>query len=143
MEVLFVSTSTEKDMASKERDAMERDVKHRVGLQQMELLRIYESLGMEPADAMVVVNTLAKYKDIMVDGKMCIQKRILPPDNSKKPWKSGCITFTSFVIFGSAPLLPFIVLISFTQSESAKFFGACVFSILSCPSRASQGQDGW
>lgn len=75
-----------------------------------------------------VVNIFAKYRDIMIDEKMAIQKGLLPPDQADKPWKSGLITFTAFIVFGCAPLLAFIVLIPFTKNDTYKFIGACVFS---------------
>jgi VIT1/CCC1 family predicted Fe2+/Mn2+ transporter len=77
-----------------------------------------------------VVNIFAKYKDIMVDEKMVAQKGMLPPDKADKPWKHGLVTFVAFLVFGSAPLLSFIVLIPFTQNDNVKFVGACILSAL-------------
>uniref|UniRef100_A0A0V0H7R1 Vacuolar iron transporter n=1 Tax=Solanum chacoense TaxID=4108 RepID=A0A0V0H7R1_SOLCH len=104
----YVSSSTEKDVAAKERTVTEWDVINQHRPQ--------------------VVNIFAKYRDIMIDEKMAIQKGLLPPDQADKPWKSGLITFTAFIVFGCAPLLAFIVLIPFTKNDTYKFIGACVFS---------------
>lgn len=78
-----------------------------------------------------MVNIFAKYKDLMVDERMATQKGILPPDQSEKPWKNGLVTFIAFLLFGSAPLLAFIILIPFTDNDTYKFIGACVLSALS------------
>lgn len=75
-----------------------------------------------------VVNIFSKYNNILVDEKMMAQKRMLLPDKEEKSWKNGLVTFASFVMFGSAPLLAFIVLIPFTNSDTIKFIGACVLS---------------
>ncbi|KAK6804466.1 hypothetical protein RDI58_002250 [Solanum bulbocastanum] len=124
----YVSSSTEKDVAAKERTVTEWDVINQHRPQKEELLRHYQRLGMNDTDANTVVNIFAKYRDIMIDEKMAIQKGLLPPDQADKPWKSGLITFTAFIVFGCAPLLAFIVLIPFTKNDTYKFIGACVFS---------------
>lgn len=74
------------------------------------------------------MNIFAKYRDIMIEEKMAVQKGLLPPDQADKPWKNGLITFAAFIVFGCAPLLAFIVLIPFTNNDTYKFIGACVFS---------------
>ena len=61
---------------------------------------------------------------------MATQKGILPQDQAAKPWKNGLITFAAFLMFGSAPLFSFIVLIPFTHDNTHKFVGACVLSAL-------------
>ncbi|KAK1296003.1 hypothetical protein QJS10_CPB15g00661 [Acorus calamus] len=71
----FMSSSTERDMAIRERTATERKVAaellhphHSV------LLATYQALGMDPDDARMVVSMFSKYKDILVDEKMMAQK---------------------------------------------------------------------
>ncbi|KAL4621758.1 hypothetical protein ACB092_06G252400 [Castanea dentata] len=126
----FVSSSTEKDVAAKERAVTAWDVTNHGGNEQEELLRQYQALGMDISDATTVVNIFAKYKDIFVDEKMMAHKGILPPDEADKPWKNGLVTFVAFLVFGSAPLLSFIILIPFTNNDSIKFVGACILSAL-------------
>lgn len=70
----------------------------------------------------------AKYKDILVDEKMMAEKGIKHQDEAEKPWKNGLLTIASSIVFGSAPLLSFIILKRFTDSDSVKFIGACVLS---------------
>ncbi|XP_050249170.1 uncharacterized protein LOC126696479 [Quercus robur] len=124
----FVSSSTEKDVAAKVRAVTAWDVTNHGGNEQEELLRQYEALGMDINDATTVVNIFAKYNDIFVDEKMMAHKGILPPDEADKPWKNGLVTFAAFLVFGSAPLLSFIILIPFTNNDSIKFVGACILS---------------
>ncbi|PIA34155.1 hypothetical protein AQUCO_03800018v1 [Aquilegia coerulea] len=126
----YMSTKTENDMAANERDLTFWEVNNHGRSQELELVRRYQALGMDLDDATTVVKVLSKYKDILVDEKMTIQKGILPADQAEKPWKNGLITFVAFLVFGSAPLLSFIILIPFTQNENIKFSGACVLSVV-------------
>lgn len=59
---------------------------------------------------------------------MANEKGIQAADQAEKPWKNGLITFVAFLIFGSAPLLGFIILIPFTRNDTFKFAGACISS---------------
>ncbi|XP_074271240.1 uncharacterized protein LOC141596721 [Silene latifolia] len=124
----YVSSSTEKNMAAMEKDVTEWEVGNNGKSEIRNLLRRYESLGMDPNDAAMVVSIISKYKNIMVEEEMMGEKGIIPGDQDEKPWKSGLVTFTSFLIFGSAPLLSFIILIPFTNDDNVKFIGACVLS---------------
>ncbi|KAL9675331.1 hypothetical protein QQ045_003533 [Rhodiola kirilowii] len=126
----FMSSSTEKDVAARERTVTEWDVDNNGGSERLGLLQHYQALGMEFNDALTVVDIFSKYKDILIDEKLANQKGMLPPDHAEKPWKNGPVTFTAFIIFGSAPLLSFLILIPFTNNDSIKFIGACILSIL-------------
>lgn len=157
----YVSSSTERDVAAKERAVTKWDVDNHHLHQLKELLHEYQMLGMSAKDAstvllttrlffffffsrnksflgvdgcdmaLQVVSIFAKYKDILVDEKMMAQKGMLPPGRGGKPWKNGLVTFAAFILFGSTPLLSFIVLIPFTDNEIIEFAGACVLSGLS------------
>ncbi|KNA17606.1 hypothetical protein SOVF_078640 [Spinacia oleracea] len=126
----FLSSSTEKEMAFKERDVTQWEVDNHAMSQITHLIERYRELGMDPRDATTVVEIFSKYKNIMVDEKMMGQKGIVPPNEEEKPWKSGLVTFTSFLLFGCAPLLSFIILIPFTNDDTIKFIGACILSVL-------------
>ncbi|KZV57623.1 membrane protein of ER body-like protein [Dorcoceras hygrometricum] len=124
----YMSTSTERDLAASQRSLMEWDVENHRRLQQEELLRRYQELGMDANDANTVVNIFSKYRDMLVGEKMATQKGMLPPDPTEKPWKNGLVTFVAFLLFGSAPILSYIILIPFTDNQNIKFIGACVLS---------------
>ncbi|KAG6729797.1 hypothetical protein I3842_01G050100 [Carya illinoinensis] len=131
----FASSSTEKDVAAKERAVTEWDVSNHGGTEELELLRKYKNamdnrgcVHVLRRDATTVVNIFAKYKEILVDEKTMPQNGMLPPDQADKPWKHGLVTFVAFLLFGSVPLLFFIVLIPFTHSDIVKFVGACILT---------------
>ncbi|KAI4311538.1 hypothetical protein MLD38_036425 [Melastoma candidum] len=124
----YISTKTEKDVAAKERAVTEWDVTNRGSTQRANLVQKYQSLGMSLDDATAVVRIFAKYDDILVDEEMMTEKGMLRPEEQEKPWKNGLVTFVSFIVFGSCPLLSFIILIPFTDNDTVKFIGACVLS---------------
>ncbi|KAL3618689.1 hypothetical protein CASFOL_037508 [Castilleja foliolosa] len=126
----FVSSSTERDVANRERSVTEWDVENRRRIQQQDLVHRYQTLGMSASDATTVVSIFANYPDILVDEKMAAEKGMLPPDETNKPWKNGLVTFVAFLVFGSAPILSFIILIPFTNNDTIKFIGACMLSAL-------------
>ncbi|KAL9228955.1 hypothetical protein vseg_004479 [Gypsophila vaccaria] len=126
----YVSSSTERNMAAMEKDVTQWEVDNNAKSEMRNLVEHYRSLGMSPDDANMVVNIISKYKNIMVEEEMMGQKGIIPADQDEKPWKNGLVTFASFLVFGSAPLLSFIILIPFTNDDQVKFIGACVLSAL-------------
>nr|XP_043620291.1 uncharacterized protein LOC122592151 [Erigeron canadensis] len=125
----YVSSNTERDVAAKERLVAEWEVTNRRRRQEQDLLLRYQALGMNTQDATTVVNIFSKYSNIMIDENM-VQNGILSPDEGEKPWKKGLVTFGAFLVFGSAPILAFIILIPFTHNDTHKFIGACVMSAL-------------
>ncbi|XP_073278033.1 uncharacterized protein [Primulina huaijiensis] len=144
----YMSTSTERDLAANERSLTEWDVENHRRLQQQELLHRYQELGMDANDANTVVNIFGKYRDMLVDEKMATVKGMLAPDQTEKPWKNGLVTFVAFLIFGSAPILSFIILIPFTHNQNVKFVGACILSavalaLLGTAKAKIAGQNYW
>lgn len=79
---------------------------------------------------MQVVDILSKYKDIMADQKLTMTQGLLPPDPSDSPLKNGCVTFVSFLAFGSTPVLTYLILKPFTDNKDIKFLVACIVTIL-------------
>ncbi|KAJ0964123.1 hypothetical protein J5N97_029245 [Dioscorea zingiberensis] len=80
-------------------------------------------------DAITIVTVFSKYKGILVDVKMMAEKGMLPPRRCReRPWKAGVITF---IVFGSAPLFPFVALIPLTDDDCVKFAWACILSAVS------------
>uniref|UniRef100_A0A0R0F308 Vacuolar iron transporter n=1 Tax=Glycine max TaxID=3847 RepID=A0A0R0F308_SOYBN len=126
----FVSASSEQDVIIEERRVTEWDVINQRDKEQTELVKHYQNLGMDYNDATMVVNIFTKYNDILVDQRMVADKGMLPADQEVKPWRNGLVTFASFMLFGSTPLLSFIILIPFTDNDSVKFLSACIVSAL-------------
>ena len=78
--------------------------------EQSEMIELYEKKGMTHEDATTVVLTMSKYKSIFVDTMMVEELGLLPPERDEwVPLRSGVVTFVSFLVFGSVPLLFYIV----------------------------------
>jgi VIT1/CCC1 family predicted Fe2+/Mn2+ transporter len=56
-----------------------------------------------------------------VDAMMVDELGIQPPDLSEKPWKNGLVTFASFCLFGSVPLLSYVVAVANPNRPNAGF----------------------
>jgi VIT1/CCC1 family predicted Fe2+/Mn2+ transporter len=109
------------------------------------MIEIYTQKGLTLEDATVVIETLAKYKDVFVDvmlvdelgAYICNYSQltailgIQPPDTSTSPWKNGLVTFAAFAVFGSVPLLSFVIAHiagSSSGGVQAEFIAACVLT---------------
>ncbi|MCA0921579.1 VIT1/CCC1 transporter family protein [Pseudooceanicola nanhaiensis] len=75
------------------------------------------SRGLPEAEAAEVGAILARHPDTAADLHLTITEGMTPPDEAH-PFLSGLVTFCSFVLFGSVPLLPY-----FVQGASGGSFG--------------------
>jgi len=95
-----------------------------------EMIEIYEKRGMDKEDAVLVVETMAKYKDFFVDVMMKEELELQVPedDHIMGSMKEGVVMFCSFAIFGSCPLLGYVIIpIAFPNHEPIILFtNACV-----------------
>ena len=91
------------------------------------MVEIYIHKGMSEEDANKIIDTMSKYKDFFVDHMMVsiytyfnfpatlnftfqvMELGILPVEGDAEAWKKGCVTFISFLTFGSVPVLTYIV----------------------------------
>jgi len=98
--------------------------------QHREMIDIYEERGMSRTDATIVVETMAKYEQFFVDVMMKEELELQVPDKNHTlgSFKEGVVMFFSFAVFGSFPLLGYIIIpISFpTLGEESLFVSACV-----------------
>jgi VIT1/CCC1 family predicted Fe2+/Mn2+ transporter len=70
---------------------------------------------------------MCKYKDFFVDHMMVVELGLLPPeeDGSDKALVKGMVTFGSFVVFGTVPLLSFLLVRLGLVSASSTFRISC------------------
>lgn len=98
-----------------------------------EMIEIYEERGgMSHEDAVLVITTMAKYKDFFVDIMMTQELELQVPeeDHVKESLIEGVIMFCSFAFFGSLPLLGY-VLIPLTDPDMTSdglFIAACIIT---------------
>lgn len=93
---------------------------------------IYTAKGMSAEDASLVVKTMAKYKEFFVDVMMAeeLELQLPEPDHQVESIKEGVIMFCSFAVFGSLPLLGYVIIpIAFPGMEpGALFTAACIIT---------------
>lgn len=97
-----------------------------------EMIELYEKKGISSEDARLVIHTLAKYKEAFIDIMMVEELNLMPIDEDSNPMMGGMITFASFMIFGSVPMLPYLInLIPGIGMESdIVLIMSCVFTMM-------------
>lgn len=92
------------------------------------LVDTYVEKGLPRDKAMVVVHTIAKYDDILLELLMLEKLQLQLPEDDESPWKDGFITFLSFVVFGFIPLFMYSVapLLDPDCGENGMFKIACI-----------------
>lgn len=76
-----------------------------------EMVELYENKGYTKETAQKIVNILAKNDHLFVNAMMIEELEISPDKESQQPLKNGLASFFAFMLFGTIPLLPFIVFI--------------------------------
>jgi len=107
----YMSSQAELDYTASERkrEQWEMDVNMKGEIEEM--VDLYVEKGVSEHDARVIINTLAKYPQAFLDHMMVEELGLLPPDADEgfSPSKAGLVTMASFMLFGSIPLLPYLI----------------------------------
>jgi DNA damage-binding protein 1 len=75
-----------------------------------EMIEIYQKkYDISKEDAYYILSNMANYKQLFIDHMMVLELGLMPPDENNEPFKNGLITFTSFIFFGSIPLIVYIL----------------------------------
>jgi len=107
----FISEKAEMDYVAAEQRRENWEMENYPEGEVKEMIEIYEARGMTTEDATTVINVLAKYPKIMVDTMMVEELGLLPQgddDDKYAAHKKACVTFGSFILFGSVPLLVYV-----------------------------------
>jgi len=77
-----------------------------------EMIDIYKSKGMTEADAKIIIETMAKYKDFFVDTMMQQELELQVPEENhlQESMREGLVMFCSFAAFGAMPLLGYVII---------------------------------
>jgi len=125
----FLSSKAENEWILSERQREEWEMDNYPEGEVSEMIEIFEEKGMTKADAKVVVETMAKYKDFFVDVMMLHELELMVPDKNhvQESMKEGVIMFCSFAAFGAMPLLGYVIIpVSFPDlDEQVLFKAAC------------------
>lgn len=84
-----------------------------------EMVELYESRGLPRQSAEVVVNLMAKYKELFLDIMVAEELGLKPlkPEDAGNYWKGGLVTSAAFVVFGLFPLLAYVLCLDFCPAE--------------------------
>lgn len=128
----FLSSKAENEWILSERRREEWELENYPEGEIKEMVEIYEEKGMSKADAQLVVQTMAKYKDFFVDVMMTQELELQVPDKDHvtESMKEGLVMFTAFAFFGALPLLGYVIipLIFPDLSTDYLFSAACVIT---------------
>lgn len=105
----YLSSQAELDYAKNEYKREEWEVENNVDGEKQEMVQIYMEKGMSKEDAETVIEIFSKHKTMFVDLMMVEELGLEVPDADAQPWKEGCVTFFSFLTFGSVPLWMYII----------------------------------
>ncbi|KAH9068526.1 hypothetical protein Ae201684P_004232 [Aphanomyces euteiches] len=127
-----LSTQAEMDLIQHERSREVWELENFPEGEMQEMIQLYESKGISTDDATLVVNTLSKYKEAFVDIMMVEELGLMPVDEDENPLIGGFVTFGSFMLFGSVPLLSYLInLIPGVQlSSDQALWGSCLLTAL-------------
>lgn len=110
----YLSTKSEQEYQSDERSREAWEVEHYPEGEKLELIELYQERGYSPEDSQTLVNIIAKNEKAWVDIMMVEELGIL--EDHEPPLNNAIATFLSFLVFGSIPLLAYILAIIFPNS---------------------------
>lgn len=96
-----------------------------------EMVDLYVAKGCERSDAEQIIKTMSKYKEFFINVMMAEELELQVPDPDENPWIDGAVTFGSFVVFGTVPLLAFAIFYSVPISMEIQFLIACILTGMS------------
>jgi vacuolar iron transporter family protein len=112
----FLGTRSENDLFNKEKDRELYEVENMPEKERGEIMEVFQHHNFNPEDSKKLVELVSGNKDFWIDFMMRYELGMNIPDEGSE-WKASLLTFLSFVIAGSLPLLPFF----FPGSSEATF----------------------
>lgn len=77
--------------------------------EKQEMVELYEKEGFNTEDANAIINIMSKNEKFFVKHMMTIELEMMPPAEDDNPWSKGGVTFGAFIVFGSVPLLSYVI----------------------------------
>lgn len=131
----FLSVRSDQDLYKQARQKEAGEVKNNSEFEYQETITILMQKGYNEADATTMADLYKKNEDYWIDFMM--NHELEMPDNREdNPVLTGLATFVSFLIFGSIPLLPFMLLdeasaaVAFEYSVVGTFFALVALGLL-------------
>ncbi len=122
----YLSTKAEKEYTAAERVRETWETRNYPEGEKREMVELYMEKGIPAEDAKNVVEILSKHEKPWVDIMMVEELGLV--ENNESPIKNALVTFTSFVVFGSIPVLIYVIA-RFTAFFAAHTFAtACILT---------------
>lgn len=115
----YLSTKAENEYMAAERARETWETRNYPEGEKQEMIEIYMEKGIPKEYAAVAVNALSKYEKPWVDIMMVEELGLV--ENYESPIRNGLVTFASFIVFGSIPVLIYL-LARFVPFFSARAF---------------------
>lgn len=110
----FLSSQAEEAFARAESKRERWECENYLEGEQREMIELFEKKGFSTEDATTIIMIYSKYTDAFVDLMLIEELGIEPPDDDVwGPAKNGAVTFASFMVFGSIPLIFYIITLFF------------------------------
>lgn len=90
-----------------------------------EMAEIYLKKGVAKDDALTILKTMIRYKELFVEHMMVMEHGVMAADEDDRwaPVRQGLICFLAFVLFGLVPLLGFIALYAIQGDDATWSMG--------------------
>ena len=128
----YLSSNAERNYINSEKEKETYEYKVHRDHEMKELAELYVYNGMEIADAIQLVGILSskeKYTKIFINHMMTLELDLPEADTQKSVFIKALFTFISFTIFGSIPLIVFLIMyLSEYDNKNNIFIITCVVS---------------
>ena len=111
----YLSSKSDIEFIQRERKREEWEIEHYPKGEIEEIRQIYKEKGFRGKDLERAVKVITSNKDVWVDTMMKSELRLI--EDQISPFKKGAVTFISFLLVGSIPLMPYFLSFS---SEATK-----------------------
>lgn len=104
----FLSIRSEQDRYTQEEAKERAEIENNPRMEIAESIEILKQQGFSEADSVQLVEIYASNKEYWVNFMMKYELEMEDPRN-ENPWLTGLATFISFIVFGTIPLIPYLV----------------------------------
>lgn len=122
----YLSTKAENEYMAAERVRETWEVRNYPEGEKREMVELYMEKGISEEDAKIVVEALSKHEKPWVDIMMTEELGLV--ENYDSPVKNALVTFSSFIFFGSIPVLIYLVARFVPFFAARTFFTACILT---------------
>ncbi|HSR89624.1 MAG TPA: VIT1/CCC1 transporter family protein [Candidatus Udaeobacter sp.] len=122
----YLSTKAENEYMAAERVRETWEVQNYPEGEKREMVELYTEKGIAPQDAKIAVEALSKIEKPWVDIMMVEELGLV--ENYESPLKNALVTFGSFTLFGSIPILIYIIAQFIPFFAIHTFATACVLT---------------